>query len=91
MRSTAFIAAVLIGDIVKPMPSPSRMNGTTRNPKVVSTWIRDCQASEMRDQRQPDHQRRARSDAIGEPARNGPATMITSVEGRKRTPVSSGE
>ena len=37
VRSTAFIAAVLIGDIVKPMPRPSRMNGTTRKPKLVST------------------------------------------------------
>ena len=30
--STAFIAAVLIGDITKPIPSPCRMKATTRKP-----------------------------------------------------------
>ena len=50
VRSTAFIAAVLIGDIMKPMPRPSRTNGTTRKAKLVSTWIRDCQASETVDE-----------------------------------------
>ncbi len=69
VRSTAFIAAVLIGDIVKPIPSPSRMNGTTRKAKLVSTSIRDCQASETVTSEQPDHERRARPDAVGEAAR----------------------
>ena len=31
-RSTAFIAAVLIGDITKPMPSPISTKLTTRKP-----------------------------------------------------------
>jgi hypothetical protein len=30
--STAFIAAVLIGDIVSPMPRPMSTNAPTRNP-----------------------------------------------------------
>ena len=72
VRSTAFIAAVLIGDIVKPMPSPSRTNGTKRKAKLVSTWIRDCQASEIVTSDEADHERCARADAIGEPAGQRP-------------------
>ena len=91
VRSTAFIAAVLIGDIVKPIPSPSRMNGTTRKPKLVSTSIRDCQASETVTSDSPITSGvRGPTRSASRPA-SGPATMITSVEGRKRTPVSSGE
>ena len=29
----------------KPMPTPSSMNADSRKPKLVSTWMRDCQAS----------------------------------------------
>jgi hypothetical protein len=89
-RSTAFIAAVLIGDIVKPMPAPSRMNGTTRKPKLVSTLMRDCQPSDTATSTSPivsGVRGPIRSDK--RPA-TGPATMITSVVGRKRTPVCSG-
>ena len=32
VRSTAFIAAVLIGDITRPMPRPISMNAPTRKP-----------------------------------------------------------
>ena len=32
LTCTAFIAAVLIGDITKPIPSPCRMKATTRKP-----------------------------------------------------------
>ena len=32
VTGTAFIAAVLIGDMTRPMPTPIIMNGTTRNP-----------------------------------------------------------
>jgi hypothetical protein len=31
VRSTAFIAAVLIGDMVRPMPTPMIMNAGSRN------------------------------------------------------------
>ena len=91
VRSTAFIAAVLIGDIVKPMPRPSRTNGMTRKPKLVSTWIRDCHARLTVTRVSPI------TSGVRGPTRSarrpdsGPATMITSVLGRKRTPVSSGE
>ena len=32
VRSTAFIAAMVIGDITRPMPTPMSTNAPTRNP-----------------------------------------------------------
>ena len=57
----------------------------------MSTSIRDCQAIETVTSSSPN------TSGVRGPIRSasrpaiGPATMITSVLGRKRTPVSSGE
>ena len=90
-RSTAFIAAVLIGDIVKPIPTPSRMNGVTRKRvRRVDLDPATARRGDGGDEQQSRHQRRARADAVGEaPGERGRDHDHERV-GRKRTPVSSG-
>ena len=90
VRSTAFIAAVLIGDITRPSPRPIRMNAGSSSPYVVATVIRDCRYIDTATISSPaviSGRGPMRSDR--RPA-TGPAMMMITVEGRKRTPVSSG-
>ena len=90
--STAFMAAVLIGDITRAMPRPIRTKrGEQEAVARVDVEMSDCQNSEPDDEEQAGDHQRARADAVGQPAGDGPMKMITIVEGRKRTPASSGE
>ena len=85
--TTAFMAAVLIGDITRPMPRPIRMKAGRRNRYDVWVVMNDCQNSALEASSRPatigmrGPMRSARRPEIG------PMKMMITVEGRKRTPA----
>ena len=71
VRSTAFIAAVLIGDIVRPMPMPHQheareQQAGSRCGRVMCDWMK-IEAATIT---QPDRHQRPRTDSVREPTRD---------------------
>ena len=67
VRSTAFIAAMLIGDMTRPMPTPISMNAATQ--VAVARVDLDARLPEQRDrdEHQAADDQRARADPVGQP------------------------
>ena len=91
LRSTAFIAAVVIGDMTSAMPMPISTKPGSRKPKPEVGVSNDCHASATATRARPAVMSgRSPMRSVWRPA-IGAMTITINVVGRKRTPASSAE